>query len=189
MFTDVLVQYIAMHGFSYFVLRDIPGTDSLRGKPEATIARLEAAAREVIPALWRNQAPPAAYVGLAEGAVVAARLVSKDSLPRRLAALAPSLPVRSGKGPPRWDEVIQALDNGLPELLGMQSLCDGPMPEALVRAGRRPQRLRLLPNYDSWLGFMPRKSCPGKGEVERVPTSAVAQMVAEWLSTSVPFPQ
>ena len=188
-FTDLLTRYIAMHGFSYFVLVDSVDRNSMLSTRERTLDRLEAAAREVTAALWRKRVPPAAYVGLAEGAVVAARLVTEDSLPRRLAALAPSLPAEAGKGPPRWEEVIRALDSGLPLLLGIQSLCDGAMPETLMSAGPRPQRLLLLPNYDSWLGYMRGTSCPGNRQVGQVPSLNVAQMVAEWLSTSVRFPQ
>jgi hypothetical protein len=86
MFTDLLTRYIAMYGYSYYVLHDSVDSGSLPGTPEQELDRLEAAGREVRAALWRKQLPPVAYVGLAEGAVVAARLVNleaprEDSLP------------------------------------------------------------------------------------------------------------
>jgi hypothetical protein len=190
MFTDLLTRYVEMHGFSYYVLRESVASDSIPGTPEQVVDRLEAAGREVRAALWRKQLPPAAYVGLAEGAVVAARLVTLDSPSRRLAALSPSLPGEGRKGAPRWDEVVRALHNGLPVLLAMQSACDGPLPDALVNAGWQPQRLLLLPNHDSWLAPMQGTSCSGERPASvRVPSIQVAQMVAEWLRTSVPFPE
>jgi hypothetical protein len=190
MFTDLLTRYMESHGFSYYVVREAAVSDSIPGTPEHIVDRLEAVGREVRKALWRKQLPPAAYVGLAEGAVVAARLVTLDSLSRRLAALSPSLPAEGPKGAPRWDEVVRALHNGLPVLLAMQSACDGPLPDELVTTGRQPQRLLLLPNHDNWLAPLQGTSCSGERPTSvRLPSIQVAQMVAEWLRTSVPFPQ
>jgi hypothetical protein len=163
MFTDLLTGDIEGRGFSHYVLRSVRGD---------TIS-----------------ITPSAYVGLAEGAVVAARLAIRDSLPRRaLAALAPSLPADTRKGSPRWDEVIQAVNQELPLLLAIQSACDGPMPDALINAGRRLQRLLILPNHDSWLAPMQGTSCTGKRPL-RVPGLNVAHMVDEWLRASVIFPR
>jgi hypothetical protein len=190
LFTDLLTRYMEMHGFSYYVVREAVVSDSIPETPEHLVDRLEAVGREVRSALWRKQLPPAAYVGLAEGAVVAARLVTMDSLSRRLAALSPSLPTDGPKGVPRWDEVVRALHNGLPVLLAMQSACDGPLPDALVSAGWQPQRLLLLPNHDSWLAALRGASCTGEHRTStRLPSLQVAEMVAEWLRTTVPFPQ
>jgi hypothetical protein len=189
-FTDLLARYVAMRGFSYFVFRDSVGDAPVDSTPEATLERLETASRKVSAALAAAQVPPAAYLGLAEGAVVAARLVLLDSLPRRLVALAPSLPSRSAKGAPHWDEIARARCNGLPQLLAVQSLCDGPMPPALNTAGMKSQRLILVPNNDAWLAWMRDGSCPEKREVvEMLPSLNVAQMVSEWLGSSLPFPQ
>ncbi len=189
-FTDMLTRWIEMRGFSYYVFRDSGGGDSPFSTPQQALDRLDTAAREVVASLRHKQVPPAAYVGLAEGAVVAARVAIQDPFPARLAALAPSLPGRGWKGPPRWDEVIQALDNRLPVLLAMQSACDGPMPDALLRAAGWRQRLLLLPNFDSWLGMMQGTTCSREHPVPgRVPSLSVAQMVAEWLGASVMFPE
>ena len=189
-FTELLTRYMELHGFSYYVLREAVVSDTSPETPEHLVDNLEAVGREVRAALWRKQLPPAAYVGLGEGAVVAARLVALDSISRRLAALAPSLPAEGAKGAPRWDEVVRALHNGLPILLAMQSACDGPLPAELVTAGWQPQRLLLLPNHDSWLIPLQGASCSGKRSASvRLPSMQVAQMVAEWLKTFVLFPQ
>ena len=190
--TDLLNQYIASRGLSYYVLRDDPRTGPSLSPPEETLARLDRSARDVAVALRRKSLGVAAYVGLAEGAVVAARLAVHDSLPGRrgLAVLAPSLPGAAGKGTPHWDDVIQALHNGLPALLAMQSTCDGPMPDALTQAADSRQRLLLLPDHDFWLGNMRDTSCPpDRGAKGRLPSLGVAQMVGEWLGSWVVFPE
>ena len=188
MFTDLLTADIEGRGFSYYVLRSVGG-DTISTTPEQTVERLEIAASEVAAALRRKHLPPSAYVGLAEGAVVAARLATRDSLPpRALAALAPSLPADARKGAPRWDEVIQAVIQELPLLLAIQSVCDGPMPDSLINASRRLQRLLILPNHDSWLAPMRGTSCTGKRPL-RVPGLNVAHLVTEWLGASIIFPQ
>ena len=189
-FTKMLTRSIEMRGFSYYAFRDPGGSDSPFSTPQQMLERLETAAGDVAASLRNRQLPPAAYIGLAEGAVVAARVAMQDPLPARLAALAPSLPGRGGKGLPRWVEVIQALDNRLPVLLAMQSACDGPMPDALIQAAGWRQRLLLLPDFDSWLGMMQGTVCSPERRVPgRVPGLSVAQMVAEWLGASVVFPE
>ena len=186
-FTAQLIRYIEMHGFSYYVVRDAARADSVAETAEQGMSHLEAAAREAVAALGRKGLPPVAYVGLAEGAVIAARLATEDSLPRSLAALSPSLATTGPKGPPHWDEAIHALNERLSQLLAMQSVCDGPMPAALIHARRGGQRLLLLPDLDSWLGYLPGTGC-AKAPPLQV-SGEIAPMVAEWLRGSVGFPE
>ncbi len=188
MLTDLIARSIATHGYSYYVVRDSLAGGRTPGQPGPPMEYLEAVARHVRAALERKQLWPAGYVGLAEGAVVAAHLADEDSLPRILAALATSLPGKGAKQVPHWEVVIDALNHRVPQVLAMQGSCDGPMPDALMQAGHQPQRLLLLPNHDRWLAPMLGTTCAMEPQV-RVPSLQVAELVGEWVSSQLSFPE
>jgi hypothetical protein len=188
-FTEQLTQYLELHSFSYYVFRDSLDRDSLAGTPRRTVDRLEVAALQVVAALTRKRLAPVAYIGLADGAVISARIAATGSSVRGLAALSPSLPSEGGVRTVRWDEVIRAMTPRRPLLFAVQSACDGPMPGGLLEATPWNQRLLILPDHDSWLAPLLGPSCPGEGQAqERIQSMQVAPMVVEWLGSWVTFP-
>jgi hypothetical protein len=183
-----------MRGYSYFVLVEPPDTTGAAPSPEEIVARLEAEALAVSAELRRRGMPVIAVVGLADGAVAAARIVAHDSTPPyALALLAPSLPPpagASGARLPRWDDVLAFPDERSPGILAIQSYCDGPLPQGL--GGRHPfrRRLVLLAGVDPWLAYSDGRSCPHEiSSRPRVPSLDPLEMAAEWLLTSIHFPE
>jgi hypothetical protein len=191
-FTRELTDELTRRGFSYFVLSESADSVSPDQPPERVVELLHQDARSAVELLGRLQAPPAAVVGIGEGAIAAALLTVHDSHPRVLAALAPSVPPIPGATvarAPRWDEVIQALGQRLPYVLAVQSVCDGPLPAELLTEHRYPRRFLLLPQYDGWLAPLAGPECPTTPPDGRLPDFDVARLVVEWIGSSVRFPE
>jgi hypothetical protein len=185
--TSVLLWSIGRIGVSLFSLHPTSyASDSVQ---VGQMKRQAFAAAEVFRGL-RPGARPQVFIGFADGAAAAARLLLRDSLSAGLVALVPSTPGDSATAAQEvlWQELLRPSDHPRPVLV-LESMCNSPTTWLTQVPFRRRQTVLMLPQYDGWLSQRTSSMCP------KTPVDAVGMdyelisIVIEWLRRTVGFPQ
>lgn len=134
-------------------------------------------------------ARPQVFIGFAQGAIAAARMLQSDSSSTALIGLAPSLGA-SASAPQSafWQEMVSPANHTRPVLV-LESVCNtSGNGLAQVGTGQRVTVL-LLPQYDGWLSRRASAACP------TTPTHAAGMdyelmsLLTNWLRQTVVFPE
>jgi hypothetical protein len=184
--TSMLMWSIERLGVSLFSLQPISqSADGLLHVDQ--MKRQASAASEILRNLPLEDRPQV-FIGFAEGAAAAARLLLRDSLSAALVALVPSTPSDSSTAAQEvlWEELLRQSAQPRPVLV-LESMCNSATSGLTRITYRQRQTILVLPQYDAWLAQRNSSACP------RTPTRAVGMdyeliaIVIEWLRRTVGF--
>jgi hypothetical protein len=185
--TSSLLWNIERMGVSLFSLN--PMRYSSDNSDVDQMKRAASAAGEI----FRGMKPyhrPQVVIGFADGAVAAARLVLRDSLPAALVALVPGTPGNTQTEGQEvvWQELLRPVDHPR-EMLVLESTCNSPTSPLAEARFRQRQTVLLLPQYDGWLSRRMSSACPGSPAHAVGMDHEVISMLTDWLKRTVTFPQ
>jgi hypothetical protein len=183
--TSMLMWNIERLGVSLFSLQ--PTSQSVDSLTVDQMKRKASAASQILRILPPGDQPQV-FIGFADGAVAAARLLLRDSLSAALVALVPSTPADSSAAAQEelWEELLYQSAYPRPVLV-LESMCNSATSGLTRITYRRRQTILVLPQYDAWLSQRNSSACPS------IPTRTVGMdyelisIVIEWLRRTVTF--
>jgi hypothetical protein len=184
--TSSLLWAVERLGVSLFSLHptpQAPGTSHVDQMKRDALAAFE---------IFRGMRPgqrPQVFIGFAEGASAAARLLLRDSLSAGLVALVPSTPGDSATTAQEvlWQELLAPTDHPRPVLV-LESMCNTPITWLAQASFRRRQTVLMLPQYDGWLSRRTTSACPRTPAYPVAMDYELTSIVIDWLRRTVGFP-
>jgi len=185
--TSLLMRSIERLGVSLFSLN--PMRHSSDSSDVNQMKHAASAAGEI----FRGMKPydrPQVVVGFGDGAVAAARLVLRDSLPAALVALVPGIPGNTQTEGQEvvWQELLRPVDRPR-DVLVLESMCNSPTSPLAEARFRERQTVLMLPQYDGWLSRRMSSACPASPAHAVGMDHEVISMVTDWLKRTVIFPE
>lgn len=136
---------------------------------------------------------PRALIGFGDGALAAARQISRESPSPAFVALVPSTGADTGSTAREalWKNLRRALEPQPRPVLVLESPCNRLFMDRWLTEYNFPwgQTILLLPQYDRWLGQRTGSACATSPPAVAVMALDLAPLVADWLRRTVTFPQ